>query len=165
MRRRGFLAAGIGVTALSAAAARGLLRRFEIVNESMQPALNGGDWVIAQRRRRAPKRGEVVVFEHEDRPGMTLVKRVIGLPDERLAISSGQIYIDGMALAEPWVNGFTAPDGVWDIPADCVFVLGDFRAISAADSRAVGPIPLRDVQWKVAARYWPSSAAGLVSVD
>jgi len=142
-----------------------MLRRFEIVNDSMQPALHAGDWVIALPLRGVPKRGAIIVFDHDDRPGLTLVKRVVGLPGERVAIAGERIHIDDITFAEPWVGGSTAPDGAWEVPRDAVFVLGDHRTASTADSRSLGPIELRDVEWRVVARYWPSSRIGFVGTD
>lgn len=148
---------------LVAAAARGVPRRFAIVNQSMQPTLEPDDWVIAQRTRRTPARGDIVVFNHEDRPGLSLVKRVIGVPGEHVEIGAGQVHIDGLVLAEPWASGFTQPDGSWDVPHDAVWVLGDHRMAAGGDSRTLGAIPVADVGWKVVARYWPAARSGLVS--
>jgi signal peptidase I len=164
IRQRAILAAGFGLAvfaAFTAGAAR-RLRRFEIVEASMQPAFDPGDWVVARRRRRVPTRGKVVVFEHPDHPGMFLVKRVIGLPGERIDIAKGRVAVDGGMLAEPWAVGSTLPDGTWQVPEDAVFLLGDRRAVSAGDGRSTGPIPLTDVKWIVTVRYWPLARAGLL---
>lgn len=161
IRRRAILAAGFGLAVLAAGAARGL-RRFEIVEASMQPAFDPDDWVVARRRRRVPTRSEVVVFERPDRPGMFLIKRVIGLPGERIDIATGQVAVDGRVLAEPWAEGPTLPDGTWQVPGDAVFLLGDRRAVSTSDGRSTGPIPLTDIGWIVIARYRPLARAGLV---
>jgi signal peptidase I len=128
----------------------------------MQPALEDGDWVIAQRRRGAPARGDVVVFALGDDADTFLIKRIVGLPGERLEISDGQVHIDGQTLAEPWANGPTFPDGSEHIPDDAVWVLGDNRALSSADSRTAGAISVADIGWRVFAVYWPSSRMGMI---
>lgn len=166
MRRRGLVATGAGVTAAITAvvAARGSFRRFEIVNESMRPALEPGDWVIAHRLHHAPSRGDVVVFEHEERPGISLVKRVIGLPGETVEVARGQVHIDGTVLPEPWASGFTVPDSLTTVPAGMVFVLGDHRVAAGGDSRTLGPIAASAITWRVMARYWPATRVGTVTI-
>ena len=154
------LAAVLGAAAV--AAARGLARRFSVAENSMRPALEPGDWLIAQRQQRVPKRGDVIIFPSPDEPDRFLIKRVVGLPGEHVEISDGQVHIDGQTLAEPWANGPTFPDGDDHIPDDAIWVLGDNRALSSADSRATGAIPIADVDWKVIAVYWPASRVGKV---
>ena len=155
-------AAAFGTAAVAAATARGLWRRFEVVEDSMRPALEDGDWVMAQRRRSEPARGDAVVFALTADPDAFLIKRVVGLPGEHVEISDGQVHIDGQTLAEPWANGPTFPDGDDRIADDAVWVLGDNRALSSADSRTTGAIPIADVGWKVIAVYWPASRLGKV---
>lgn len=128
----------------------------------MRPALEPGDWVIAQRRRGDPTRGDVVVFTLQDDPGAFLIKRVIGLPGEHLQVSDGHVHINGVTLAEPWANDPTFPDGNDHIPADAVWVLGDNRAPSSTDSRTIGALPIDAIDWKAVAIYWPSPRMGLL---
>jgi signal peptidase I len=156
------LAAGLGAAAVAAAAARGLARRFSVAENSMRPALKPGDWLIAQRQQRVPERGDVIIFPSPDEPDRFFIKRVVGLPGERIEISDGQVHIDGQILAEPWANGPTFPDGDEHIPDDAVWVLGDNRGLSSADSRTAGAIPVADIGWKVFGVYWPSSRMGRV---
>ena len=159
IHKRTIAAATLGAAAVVAATARGLARRFAVVDQSMRPALEHGDWLIA-RRCGEPARGDVVVFSIE--PDVYLIKRVIGLPGEHIAISDGQVHVDGQALAEPWANGPSFPDADDQIPEDAVWVLGDNRALSSADSRTMGPVAIEDIDWKAVAVYWPSARAGMV---
>jgi signal peptidase I len=156
------LATGLGLAAVAGAAARGLARRFAVTEDSMRPALEPNDWLMAQRHRGAPERGDILVFLGPGDPDQFYIKRVVGLPGEHISISDGQVHIDGITLAEPWANGPTFPDGDDEIPGDAVWVLGDNRAVSAGDSRSVGSVPLDDIEWKAVAIYWPSSRVGLV---
>ena len=128
----------------------------------MRPALKPGDWLMAQRQQGVLERGDVIIFPNPDEPDRFFIKRVVGLPGERIEISDGQVHIDGQTLAEPWANGPTFPDGDEHIPDDAVWVLGDNRALSSADSRTAGPIPIVDIRWKVFAVYWPSSRVGIL---
>ena len=128
----------------------------------MRPALEPGDWVVSRRRSGTPPRGRIVVFEHPARPGMLMIKRVIGLPGERMDITSGRVAVDGRILAEPWAQGPTLPNGTWHVPPESIFALGDRRTVSAGDGRSTGPIPLVDVGWVMIARYRPLTRAGFV---
>ena len=130
----------------------------------MQPSLQAGDYVIARSVGSELQRGDVVIFSHPDRVAFELVKRVIGLPGEQVIIHNGQIHANGATLAEPWADGPTRPDGEWNLGPDEVFLLGDNRASSAADSRTIGPIGVEGIRWKVVARYWPASAAGRIGL-
>jgi signal peptidase I len=156
------LALAAAVALLGFAGLRGKLRRYEIEDASMDPALRSGDYVIAQARTRAIERGDVVIIVSPLQADLDLVKRVVGLPGETIAVSSGQVHVDGAVLAEPWADGPTRPDGEWRLGANEVFLLGDNRALSTSDSREIGPVHLDDVRWKVAGRYWPLSDIGRV---
>lgn len=160
--RRGTLAATIGLIVLLAAAMRGRLRRYAIAEGSMAPALMPGDWTVARHTSGFPARGAIVVFPSPIETDRELVKRVVGLPGERVTITNGQVHVDGRVLAESWADGPTLPDGEWGLGPDEIFVLGDARARSAADSRLFGPIPASSAEWSVAARYWPVKTAGRV---
>ena len=162
IRRRGIAAATVGFTIIGAATIGGTTRRFAIVDDSMRPTFEPDDWVIAQRRRRTPSRGDVVVFTHPSYPDWTLIKRVIGLPGERVTVAGGQLHVDDSVLAEPWADQPLLSDSQDDVPDEAVWVLADRRAVSSVDSRVLGPIPIDDVGWTVLARYWPPSRAGRI---
>ncbi len=157
-RRQTALIAALAV--LGYAGVKGRLRRYEIAERSMEPTLQSGDYVLAQALRSIPTRGDIVIFDHPALPDLELVKRVVGLPGERIVIGNGQIHANEAVLAEPWADGPTRPDGRWELGADEVFVLGDNRSASAADSRTLGPIPLWQTKWRVVARYWPPTSMG-----
>jgi len=125
----------------------------------MRPTLEPGDWVIAKRHRGVPRRGAVVVFASPQDPKLLLIKRVIGLPGERVIVADGQVHIDGSTLAETWASARTAPDSDDLVPGDAVWVLGDNRALSSADSRTIGPVRLDEVAWQALAIYWPAARA------
>lgn len=151
-----------GAAGLVAGAAYDRLGRFEISEASMAPALRPGDYVLTVRVPGPPSRGEIVVFEHPDRPSFYLVKRIIGLPGERLSIERGRIHLDGKPLDEPWTTDETGPDGTWDLNSEEAFVLGDARWMSSGDSREIGPVPLEHINMRVVFRYWPLGRLGRV---
>lgn len=126
----------------------------------MEPIIVDGTHVlistVAYEFNRAPLRGEVVAFssgEGEER--RILLKRVIGMPNERVELRGGRVFIDGTALVEPYKpledHSSTSPVVV---PPDSIFVLGDNRAESN-DSRLFGPIRESAVIGKVLLVVWP----------
>ena len=77
-----------------------------------------------------PKRGDIVGF-HSDDGRQIIIKRIIGLPGERIAFHSGVVYINGKSIAEPYL----ASQGAWEWPEETLgekvyFVTGDNRVIS-----------------------------------
>lgn len=103
-----------------------------------------------------------MVFTHPSYPDWTLVKRVIGLPGERITVAGGQIHVDDRVLAEPWADEPMLSDSLEVVPRDSLWVLADRRAVSSVDSRVLGPIPIEDVGWIVVARYWPPRRASRI---
>ena len=94
------------------------------------------------------------------------IKRVIGLPGETITIADGFVYVDGVKLDEPYIDG-----GITEcnrsncepvvIPEGEVYVLGDNRR-NSSDSRIFGPIPVENIIGKAWVTYWPFSDFGLV---
>lgn len=125
----------------------------------MEPTLLPGDYVVATHRGDPPARGDIVIFPHPDQADFELVKRVVGLPGETVTIADGRLLVDGAVVPEPWAHGVTTPDGSWSLRNE-VFVLGDQRTRSDADSRSIGPLPTTRAVWRVALRYWPPRRTG-----
>ena len=104
-----------------------------LVGISMEPAYRGGGLNFANRLAfawRPPARGDVVAIRMAGLH-VVYVKRIVGLPGERVAIAAGIVSIDGQPLVEPAVVG-RAP---WNMPlvmldADEYFVIGDNRAMA-----------------------------------
>jgi len=110
------------------------------------------------------KRGDVVVFEYPRDHTKSYIKRVIGLPGDRVAIDHGQVILNGHPLTEPYVPArFTddrsQPEMV--IRQGQYFVMGDHRSISS-DSREFGPVDRELIYGKAAFVYWPMDQAGVV---
>ena len=109
-------------------------------------------------------RGDVVVFQYPRDHSKSYIKRIIGLPGDRVAIDHGQVIVNGHPLDEPYVPArFTddrsQPEMV--IPAHEYFVMGDHRSISS-DSREFGPVDRDLIYGKAAFVYWPMDQAGVV---
>jgi signal peptidase I len=128
------------------------------------------DRVLANRllyRFRDPERGEIVVFKTPPAArtrcgaGGTFVKRLIGLPGERLEVRTeaglSHVYIDGKRLPEPYIESerrdTRAPE-TFRIPQGHYFMMGDNRSQSC-DSREWGTVPRENLIGKVFATYWP----------
>lgn len=114
-----------------------------------------------------PQRGDIVVFNvRRGNSQQTLVKRVVGLPGERVTIRDGKVLINNQPLTEPYITEATSCGGYCDlvVPNDSYFLMGDNRN-GSLDSRSFGPIPARSVIGKVWAVYWPIEQVTVVHHD
>ena len=143
-------------------------RPYVIRGASMTPSLRPGDQVLvdaAAYREVEPARGDVVVFPNPRDEGQHDVKRVIGLPGERVVMAEGMLYADGREVAEPYLGGLPSSVGLgesaWDLGAGEFLLLGDNRAHST-DSREFGPIGADRIVGRAWLRYWPVTAWGMV---
>lgn len=109
----------------------------------MEPALSEGTGMVGIRLPRPPRRGAIVVVEHPRRADFWMVKRVVGLPGERVEIAAGEVLIDGSAAVDIWGTGATHPSGHWTLADDEVFLLSDNRSATRADGRTFGPVTWR----------------------
>ena len=108
-----------------------------------------------------PERGDIVILHHPV-PGQErdLVKRVIGLPGDRLRIGDGVVYINGRALIEPYVKEPWRGDlPELTIGAGMYFVMGDNRN-NSQDSRVFGPVREELIVGKAMASWWPAGKMG-----
>ncbi len=128
-----------------------MLRRFEVAETSMTPALRPGDRLLCIRLTGPPRRASIVVFPHPHRPDFWLIKRVVALPGETVEID-GVVRIDGMLFPEPWATAGTPGSGRWEVGRGEMFVLSDARLRTRADSRTFGPIPI-DGAYRPLLRY------------
>ena len=124
---------------------------------SMSPTLNNGDRVLVERSFTKINRGDLVVFWNPNDKSYSFLKRVIGLPNETIAIHHGKTVIDGFTIEERYIKPqFSTQD--YDIrqqliPMDRYYLMGDNRDVSN-DSRLFGPVERRLIYGKVIGRYW-----------
>ena len=158
-----------------------VFQTFWIPSPSMATTLVKDDRVLVNKvsyKLHDVNRGDVVVFERPanepESEVKDLIKRVVGLPGERVSILDGKVRIDGEVLDEPYVNGAeTTYDfvcGAGDVtgidteegmlvPDDTVFVMGDNRT-NSHDGRCFGPIDQDLIVGRAFAIIWPPSKAG-----
>ena len=138
---------------------------FPVTNEgaSMEPELRAGDRLIGDKLSVGAgslRRGNIVLLRDLD--GDLIVKRIVGLPGETIAVYQGRTWINGQELAEPYLNSriryFMPP---LSVPDDTYFVLGDNRNISV-DSHIFGPVPRGNVVAKVRYRFWPVPRVSII---
>jgi len=109
-------------------------------------------------------RSDVVVFLYPRDHTKSYIKRVIGMPGDRLRIDHGTVWVNGTALKESYVpykyeDDRSQPEMV--VPEGQYFVMGDHRSISS-DSRDFGPVERGLIYGKAAFVYWPMDQAGVV---
>lgn len=136
-----------------------LFQFFVIPSGSMEPTLTEGDMIAANKiiyRFSEPKRGDIIVFKYPLNPDRDFVKRLIGLPGEKVQIKNSTLYINGKKVAEPYLpKGLKFQDyGPVTIPKDKYFMMGDNRN-NSLDSRAWGEMPRENIIGKAAIIYWP----------
>lgn len=136
---------------------------FIVEGASMVPTFETGDYLIVDEisyRFKTPERGSVLIFKYPKDPKKSFIKRVIGLPNEIISISDGQITItntqhpDGFVLDEPYVKLSTKDNLEYTLKRNEYFVLGDNRA-SSADSRIWGPVPEGNIIGRPIIRFFP----------
>ena len=129
--------------------------------DSMLPNFAKGDVVLVDRgafKDAGPARRDVVAVRDPGGSGMLYLKRIIGLPGERVALSDGLLYIDDQQTSEPYLGGLPSSLGLsttnWLLGEGEYVVLGDSRSHST-DSRNFGPIRADQIVGKAWLRVWP----------
>jgi signal peptidase I len=169
-----------------------LAQAFYIPSQSMEPQLREQDRVVVSRtsyKLHDPNRGDIVVFpspaapeeDHGflgglvddvmdtlaigDRGDRELIKRIVGLPGERVEARDGHVLIDGRRLYEPYLAPVVRTEDFApiDVPQGHVFVMGDNRS-NSHDSRFedIGPIPIDSIVGRAIALVWPPSRAAFL---
>lgn len=136
-----------------------LVKPFTIHQVSMRPTLEEGDRVLINRLSyhfRDPERGDVIIFHSPMVEGEDLVKRVVGVPGDRVAVKAGDLWVNGVAQDEPYLleEDFAGEYPEMVVPEGMVFVMGDNRDESG-DSRFFGPVDTEAIMGCAFAVYWP----------
>ena len=136
--------------------------RVRVENISMEPTLQPGYLLIVNKlayKLGEPKHGDIVVFHYMGDNNEVYIKRVIGLPGDEVKIENGTVYVNGIALNEPYIAAFPAYSGTWKVPEGSLFVLGDNRN-NSSDSHQWGFVDLDDVVGKAVFIYYPFDVIG-----
>lgn len=108
-----------------------------------------------------PRQGEIIIFRPPVDPKRDYVKRVIATPGETVEIKDSKVFVNGVALKEPYIKDppryIMAPVVV---PSNSYFVLGDNRNYSS-DSHIWGTVPAQNIVGKAWLTYWPAASWGL----
>jgi signal peptidase I len=142
-----------------------LAQATRVYGQSMQPNLHTNERLVVEKlsyRFHGPRRGDVVVLHDPSGGSELLIKRVIGLPGERVTIADGQVFIDGVALEEEYLDQETQGNGrSWLVPPLQIFVMGDNRQASR-DSRSFGTVGRDQIIGRALFRYWPLNEIGIL---
>ncbi len=167
-----------------------LVQAFFIPSGSMLPTLQPGDRVLVRKVLYTPGRGDIIVFEDpQGRPGPDrgvvggfvhwlseavgiarpedddFIKRVIGLPGETVELRDGRLFVDGVRIPEPYLEGDvdTRDYGPVEVPSESLFVLGDNRLHSSDSRFGLGFVPVGKVVGRAFLIVWPPSRFGWLS--
>jgi len=130
---------------------------------SMEPALHDGDRLVVDRvtyNLGSVSRGDVVVLRYPRNPEVDFVKRVVGLPGDRIAMRAGVLFVNGEAADDYGCIPDRENLDELVVPQREFFVLGDNRPISC-DSREFGLVAEHLLKGRVRARFWPISTASM----
>jgi signal peptidase I len=142
-----------------------LYQPVKVEGNSMQPNLEDQERIFINKfvyRIEAIEHGDVVVFRYPRDPSKSYIKRVVGVPGDRVRVAGGRVYLNGQALTEEYVSGDgldlrSYPEVV--VPENSYYVMGDHRLMSN-DSREFGPVHERYIYGKAVFVYWPVERAG-----
>lgn len=136
-----------------------LVQPFLVSGASMVPNFQNGDYLMIDEltyRVREPQRGEVIVFRNPKETSVFFIKRIVGLPGERVTVTENKVAVDGTTLDEKYLPKTISTQGSTDIilkPGE-YFVMGDNRPYSY-DSRSWGILPKEDIVGLARLRLWP----------
>lgn len=158
---RGSLRASLGVLVLYT-----FLFHLSVVRgSSMAPGIHDGDRILVEPWSYVfddVERGDVVVLRYPLDPSVDYIKRVVGLPGDRVTMGGGRLWVNGELRPEPYVA--SADQDCYlsvIVEPEHYYVLGDNRRRSS-DSRDFGQVPARYLRGRVDLRLWPPARVGLV---
>jgi signal peptidase I len=142
-----------------------LYQPVKVEGTSMMPGLADQERIFINKyvyRMESIERGDVVVFRYPGDPSKNYIKRIVGMPGDRIEIVRGTVLLNGRRLNEPYVPArFRDQRSMSEVtvPAGSYFVLGDHRNRSS-DSRDFGMVGRNAIFGKAVFAYWPVDLAG-----
>ena len=147
------------------AAINAVSARIRVDGASMEPTLQSGEFVIVNKLAYLfgePTIGDVIVFHFPRDPDQEYIKRIIGLPGDRVEIKNGEVYVNDRVLDEDYIAASPVYEDILEEPGDSLIVLGDNRN-NSSDSHNWGPVPLDYVIGKAMFVYWPPTEWGVLN--
>jgi signal peptidase I len=147
------------------AAINAVSARIRVDGASMEPTLQSGEFVIVNKLAYLfgePTTGDVIVFHFPRDPDQEYIKRIIGLPGDRVEIKNGEVYVNDRILDEDYIAASPVYEDILEVPGDSLIVLGDNRN-NSSDSHNWGPVPLDYVIGKATFVYWPPTEWGVLN--
>ena len=139
--------------------------RYRVQGHSMLPTLQEGEYLIINKLSYfldEPRRGDIIVLHFPRDRSREYIKRVVGVPGDRIEIGGGQVKVNGQPLQEPDLNGEASyRSASWTVPQGHYFVMGDNRN-NSSDSRSWSFLPAEDIVGKAWLIYWGIEDWGLV---
>jgi signal peptidase I len=142
-----------------------LYQPVKVEGTSMMPSLDDQERIFVNKfvyRWEPIERGDIVVFRYPRDPSKSYIKRVIGVPGDRIRIDAGQLFVNNEAVEEDYVPAAYADERSYSeivVPPRSYFVLGDHRSMSN-DSRDFGPVREGYIFGKAVFGYWPMDKLG-----
>jgi signal peptidase I len=131
----------------------------------MEPSLHDGQYLIASKVTywlHPPERGDVVVLQPpQDQSSVPYIKRLVGLPGDVVEVRDDRVWVNGVALNEPYISAPPTYAGSWVVSESEYFVLGDNRN-NSSDSHAWGLLPRNHILGKAIFCYWPPESWGTI---
>ena len=142
-----------------------VMQPFFVNGQSMEPNFHDGDYIIVNEigyRFDDPKRGDIVIFHYPNDPSQFFIKRIIGLPGEKIEIKNNEITVynkehsDGFTIDESYIprSAIILKDYSQELKNDEYYVLGDNR-MASSDSRVWGVLERHYIVGKAWIRAWP----------
>ena len=141
-----------------------ILKAYKIPTASMHPTLETGDHLLCNQlyyRYHNPKRGDLIIFKVPDDENKEYIKRIVGIPGDRIELKGNALFVNGLEMDEPYAiyeradfSGFIREDfGPFTVSEDEYFVLGDNR-FNSKDSRYIGTVKRHNIQGKAIFIYF-----------
>jgi signal peptidase I len=136
------------------------LQPVKVEGIAMEPSLKHGDRIFISRDLDRIERSEIVIFYYPFDESKSYIKRVVGLPNDRVEIRQGQVFVNGEKVPEPYVdiknNQALRSSTEITVPEDNYYVIGDNRD-NSNDSRIWGPLQRHFIYGKFASKYYSAN--------